>query len=105
MTIKSIDMQVLVQKIGDVAKIKQAEQSNANNRQQDFIMQISQDTQKYSKTVHQALAAEKKFVHEREERKDKSRYKGKKKENNNIVDSKKEDEINSDKGNNIDIKI
>lgn len=106
-TIRSVDMQVLVQKVGDVAKIKQAEQSSDNNRQQQFTQQINQDTIKYSKTVNQALPGEKKRVHDDKEDKEKRtlyrRKKGGKsqeKENNTENWS-----FNSDTGTNIDIKI
>lgn len=105
-TIRSVDMQVLVQKVGDVAKIKQAEQSSDNNRQQQFTQQISQDTIKYSKTVNQALPGEKKRVHDKEDKEKRTLYrrkkggKGQEKENNTENWS-----FDPDTGNNIDIKI
>lgn len=92
-------MQVLVQKIGEVAKIKQAEQSAANNRQQDFINMISQDTVRYSKTVNQTLPGEKKIVNNNEERDKRRRKKEVKKEKGD------KDYPGDDRGSSIDIKI
>ncbi|MGI5911175.1 MAG: hypothetical protein ACOX6E_01160 [Syntrophomonadaceae bacterium] len=55
MTIKSIDAQVLVQKISDVAKIQQAQQLGNNHKQDEFINSIYKETEKYSKKVNEAL--------------------------------------------------
>lgn len=96
-------MQVLVQKIGEVARIKQAEQSASNNRQQDFINGITQDTVKYSKTVNQTLPGEKKIVNDNEE-KDRRRKRKEEKKEEDKKDDKKDCRL-TEKGSNIDIKI
>jgi hypothetical protein len=68
MTIKSIDMQVLVQKVGDVARIQQAQQIGHNHRQEEFVKNISQETDKYSKTVNKPGESQHKKVDEKEEK-------------------------------------
>ena len=69
MTIKSIDMQVLVQKVGDVAKIQQAQQTGNNHRQEEFIKNINEQTDRYTKTVNKTLQSEQKKVNQKEEKK------------------------------------
>lgn len=51
MSIKSIDMQVLVQKVSDVARIRQVEQTEADRRQQEHVQVISQETNTNSKVI------------------------------------------------------
>jgi hypothetical protein len=101
MTIKSVDMQVLVQKVGDVAKIQQAQQTGNNHRQEEFIKNINEQTDRYTKTVNKALQSEHKKVHEKEEKEKQSRkrYKGSNKQEN------EEDKSNSgnESGSNLDI--
>ncbi|MGS0764287.1 hypothetical protein [Syntrophomonas curvata] len=82
MTIKSIDMQVLVQKVGDVAKIQQAQQIGNNHRQEEFIKNINQETDRYSKTVNKPGESRHKKVDEKEEKEKQSqkRYRGGKKD-------------------------
>ncbi len=91
MTIKSIDMQVLVQKVGDVAKIQQAQQTGNNHRQEEFIKNINEQTDRYTKTVNKALQSEHKKVHEKEEKEKQSRKRyrdSNKKENEEATDNK-----------------
>lgn len=101
MTIKSVDMQVLVQKVGDVAKIQQAQQTGNNHRQEEFIKNINEQTDRYTKTVNKALQSEHKKVHEKEEKEKQSRkrYRGSNKQEN------EEDKSNSgnESGSNLDI--
>lgn len=106
MTIKSIDMQVLVQKVGDVAKIQQAQQTGNNHRQEEFIKNINEQTDRYTKTVNKALQSENKKVHEKEEKEEQSRkgYKDSdKKENDEDKDNKLQSSNQS--GTNLDIII
>ena len=80
MTIRSVDMQVLIQKVGDVARIQQSQQLENNSRQQEFTQQISQQTDKNVKTVNQMLRNERSYVHENRKgaiRKKKQAKKGK----------------------------
>lgn len=104
MTIKSIDMQVLVQKIGDVAKIQQAQQIGNNHRQEEFVKNISAETDKYSKTVNKPGQSQHKKVDEKEEKEKESRkrYKdGSKKHSEEPEDKKNPAKIES--GNKLDI--
>jgi hypothetical protein len=103
MTIKSIDMQVLVQKVGDVAKIQQAQQTGNNHRQEEFIKNINEQTDRYTKTVNKALQSEHKKVHEKEEKEKQSRkrYKDNKKEN----EEEDKSSIANESGSNLDIII
>jgi len=106
MTIKSIDMQVLVQKVGDVAKIQQAQQTGNNHRQEEFIKNINKKTDRYTKTVNKALQSENKKVHEKEEKEEQSRKRYKdsnKKENDEDKDNKLQSSNQS--GTNLDILI
>ena len=106
MTIKSIDMQVLVQKVGDVAKIQQAQQTGNNHRQEEFIKNINEQTDRYTKTVNKALQSENKKVHEKEEKEEQSRKRYKdsnKKENDEDKDNKLQSSKQS--GSNLDIII
>lgn len=64
MTIRSIDMQVLVQKVGEVAKIQQAEKTSQHIKQQSFLEQIAQQTEVVSKTVNEASASESGLIRE-----------------------------------------
>lgn len=106
MTIRSIDMQVLVQKVGDVAKIQQAQQSDHTNRQQEFAQQIAQQTEKNTKTVNQPLQNQSKLIHEKQE---KERQSGKYRKKEGKKDHKENNDDNvifdTHKGTTIDIKI
>ncbi|MDD2372049.1 MAG: hypothetical protein WC109_02580 [Syntrophomonadaceae bacterium] len=106
MTIKSIDMQVLVQKVGDVAKIQQAQQTGNNHRQEEFIKNINEQTDRYTKTVNKALQSEHKKVHEKEEKENQSRkrYKGSNKQENEETTDNKPQSCN-ESGSTLDIII
>jgi len=99
-------MQVLVQKVGDVAKIQQAQQTGNNHRQEEFIKNINEQTDRYTKTVNKALQSENKKVHEKEEKEEQSRKRYKdsnKKENDEDKDNKLQSSNQS--GTNLDILI
>ena len=68
MTIRSVDMQVLVQRVGDVSKIQQAQQVQNTNKQQENFQQIIQQTTTVSKSVEQNRETESKRVHEEKEK-------------------------------------
>lgn len=107
MTIRSIDMQVLVQKVNDVGKIQNAYQQENNARQQENANQIVQQTVKNTQTVSQSVRSESALIHEKEEKEKKSKKKMQKKgdsentENNR--NSKQQTTINRVQGRNIDI--
>ncbi len=103
MTIRSIDMQVLVQKVGDVAKIQQAEKTEQSSRQQQFAQQIMQQTETNSKTVSQNLRSEATLIRDKQEEEEKRK---KKKRQDKIEEDPIEEELLKDqhRGHNIDIK-
>lgn len=99
-------MQVLVQKVGDVARIQQVQQSEHNNRQQQFAQQIEQQTEKNSQTVNQPLRNESKLVHEKQEREKKSKKNKKKAGEQDIIENNEPNiAIEKYTGTTIDIKI
>ena len=71
MTIRSIDMQVLIQKVGDVAKIQQVQQEENLLKGNEANGQIAQQTAKNSRTVSQVLRKESGLVHQRGKRSEK----------------------------------
>lgn len=77
MTIRSVDMQVLVQRAGDVSKIQQVQQVQNATKHQENLQQIMQQTTIVSKTVEQNRETESKRVHEEKE-KEKRKKQGKK---------------------------
>ncbi len=114
MTIRSLDMQVLVQKVGDVARVQQAQQTESNSRQQEFLQAIDQQTKERSKAVKETEKNESAFVHGKEEQekekkaKKKSKGKGKKRKKENKENKEnKESSLAKDriKGNNIDFTV
>ena len=72
MTIRSIDMQVLVQKVGEVSKLQQIEKTDQQVRQQAFLEQIAQQTEQVSTTVNQTPASEAALIREKQSDKKKS---------------------------------
>lgn len=73
MTIKSIDMQVLVPKVGEVARIQQIQQTEANHRQQEFSQLIMDQTQAHSTTVRETTENQGRTIQERESSEKKKR--------------------------------
>ncbi len=67
MTIRSVDMQVLVQKVNDVTKIQQTQQVEGQNRQQESAQNIAAQTERVSRTVNQTLRNQGKKVQGKEE--------------------------------------
>jgi len=104
MTIRSIDMQVLIQKVGDVARIQQSQQLENNSRQQEFTQQISQQTDKNVKTVNQMLRNERSYVHEKQEKEQSGKKKqAKKGKSEKIANRDKTDTRPNKRGNKLDI--
>jgi hypothetical protein len=66
-------MQVLVQKVGDVARVQQTEKSDHASRQQQFLEHITQQTEANSSAVNQASANESVLIREKQEQKKKAR--------------------------------
>ncbi|MEN6348059.1 MAG: hypothetical protein ABFD08_01480 [Syntrophomonas sp.] len=87
MSIRSIDMQVLVQKVSDVAKVQQAQQVENSNRQQESVQQINHQTNIEVKTVNEPLRNEHAHVHEKQEQKEKEKKSKPKKGNNDNTEN------------------
>lgn len=109
MTIRSIDMQVLIPKVTDVARVQQIQQQENSVRQQENANHIMQQTIKNTNTVNQPLRNESALVHEKEEQeKNFKKNKEKRGKRENKPNTKKDSEntnIQSSSGNTIDIKI
>lgn len=109
MTIRSIDMQVLIPKVSDVAKIQQIQLQENASRQQENANLIARETLKNTTTVNQPLRDESALVHEKEEReKNSKKNKEKKGKNDNKQNTKNSADkamVDSQPGSNIDIKI
>ena len=106
MSIRSIDMQVLVQKVGDVAKIQQTQQLENSNRQQESAQQIGQQTQIDVKTVNQPLKNERAHVHEKQEKEQQEKKSRTKKGKGSQTENNENSEKDGNKqGNHLDITI
>lgn len=89
MSIRSIDMQVLVPKVNDVARIQQTHQVDHLRRQQEFSQLIVQETQHNTRDVNKMFKSEHTDIHERQE-------KQKKEKNSQEKKGKSENEANID---------
>lgn len=104
MSIRSIDMQVLVQKVTDVAKVQQAQQLESSNRQQESAQQISQQTNIDVKTVNQPLKNQNAHVHEKQEKKDDEKKSKAKKGNSKKEENNQKNTVDGNlNGNHLDI--
>jgi hypothetical protein len=79
MTIRSIDMQVLIQKVNDVGKMQNIQQQEGASRQQENINQINQQTNTNTNSVNQSLRSESSLIHEKQKKEKKSKKKAQKK--------------------------
>lgn len=105
MTIRSIDMQVLIQKVGEVAKIQQTEKTDQHVRQQSFLEQIAQQTEIVSKTVNQTPASESSLIREKQsDKKKKSPDKRKARPNESDDDETVNWSHDPDRGSNLDVR-
>lgn len=80
MSIRSLDMQVLVQKANEVAKVQHNQQQEIVNRQDEFALDISKQTALISKTVQNANKSEKSMVQEKQEKEKKEKEEEKKRQ-------------------------
>lgn len=117
MTIRSIDMQVLIPKVTDVAKVQQIQQQENTARQQENANNIIRETIKNTNTVNQPLRDESALIHRKEEqeknfkknKQKKGKYQNKPNTKNSVENSVEKSVENSSRqtppGNTIDIKI
>jgi len=104
MSMRMTDVQVLVQKTGDIAKIQQVHNQENNLRQQENAGTIAENTNKNTKTVNKPKANEGKLVHEKQEQEQQA----KKNKNKRGNDEKKENteehpHLDPNRGTNLDI--
>ncbi|PKM77687.1 MAG: hypothetical protein CVU90_06305 [Firmicutes bacterium HGW-Firmicutes-15] len=98
MSIRSTDMQVLIQKVGDVAKLQQIQQHEVNIKQQEFNSQIMDQTSKITHTINQTLRDESALVHEKQEKEEKAKKNKNNKGNSDNKENSKEHTKNLEPG-------
>ncbi|CFX66585.1 Uncharacterized [Syntrophomonas zehnderi OL-4] len=104
MSIRTMDMQVLVQKTGDVAKIQQIQNQGNNLRQQEISSNILQDTNKNTHTVNKTQASEGKQVYKKQDKEKNPPNDKNKKGNSTKKENKEEDQqLDPHRGTNLDI--
>lgn len=107
MTIRSVDMQVLVQKTLDIARVQQAQQVEGQHRQMEFAQNITAQNEKIARSVNDPLRNEAKLVHEKEEQEKNSKKQKneKEEEEEKSNDKKSASPRESGRGNRLDITI
>lgn len=107
MSMRIMDMQVLVQKSTDVAKIQQIQHQENNLRQQEIASHIVENTNKNTQTVNKPLANESKLVHEKQDNEEKHKKNRNKRGNDEIKENKENTEehprLDTNRGTNLDI--
>jgi len=107
MSIRTTDMQVLIQKTGDVAKLQQIHQQELVSKQQEFNNLNVEQTVKNTHTVNKTLRDESALVHEKQE-KEKQSKKNQNKEGNGKSEENNKGEtkiLDPGRGINVDIVI
>lgn len=104
MSMKIMDMQVLIQKTADVAKIQHVQNQESNVRQQESANQIAAQTQQNTHSINRTPEHQAKLVHEKQEKEEDAK-KNKKKRGNvgKEANNKKDDQLDPDRGNKLDI--
>lgn len=109
MTIRSVDMQVLVPKVSDVARIRQVEQTEADRRQQEAVQFISKETNTNSKSVKETEQGKSRWIDKNDEKEKGGQQQGKqdKEQPEQQKPGTGDEQLLKckHKGNNIDIKI
>ncbi len=106
MSIRSVDMQVLVQKVGEIARIQQAQGTSANQRQSEFSQLITAQTVAQRHTVQESNDPEAKTMQKKESKHQDRQQQGERRGG----DEARQDQDQAifrdyHKGNTIDIKI
>lgn len=104
MSMKIMDMQVLVQKTADVAKIQHVQNQESNIRQQEMANQIAAQTQQNTHSINKPPENQAKFVHQKQEKEEETK-KNKKKRGNVRKEENTEEQkhLDPDRGNKLDI--
>ena len=104
MSMKIMDMQVLIQKTADVAKIQQVQHQETNLRQQEMANQIAAQTQQNTQNVNKPQANQSKLVHEKQDKEEQAKKSRKKRGNNKKEENTEEcKQLDPNRGNNLDI--
>lgn len=104
MGMRIMDMQVLIQKTTDVAKIQQVQHQETNLRQQEMAHQIVAQTQQNTQTVNKPQANQAKLVHEKQEKEEEQKKSRKKRGNNGNEENTEEHKLlDPNRGNKLDI--
>jgi hypothetical protein len=106
MSIKSVDMQVLVQKVADIARIQQTQRTEASHRQGEFSQLINNQTIANRQTVRELSDPEAKTLEDRHNKKqEQEQSRDRHRSGNENPDGEQELFKDFFKGNTIDIKI
>lgn len=108
MSIRSVDMQVLVQKVGDVGRVQQAQQVEGQHKLMENTQNINTQNEQIAKRVNDPLRNESKLVHEKEEqeKQQKKRQHGKEQEEDTKKDkADKPTRVNGQGDHRLDITI
>lgn len=81
MSIRSVDMQVLVQKTGDIARIQAAHQVEGQHKMMENTQNISAQNENIARRVNDPLRNESKLVHDKEEQEKDQKKKQRDKDN------------------------
>lgn len=106
MTIRSVDMQVLVQKAGDVARVQQSHQIDQDRRQQEFNQAMIQQINHNTKEVNQTRKGEDVYIQERQEKQKKQKNEQENKGNDETTANNENKSVKSPtQGHRVDITI
>lgn len=104
MSMKIMDMQVLIQKTADVAKIQHVQNQESNVRQQESANQIAFQTQQNTHAINKPPENQAKFVHEKQEKEEEAKKNRKKRGNVNKEENTEEHKhLDPNRGNKLDI--
>ena len=103
MTIKSIDMQVLIPKVNEVSRVQQIQQQANTNQQQELATQMAQAAVKNETSVNQLPPGEKTVIRDKPGE-EKNRNKSEKEDKRKNIENKDNEEDNETLvGRNIDV--
>lgn len=90
MSIRSVDMQVLVQKTGDIARIQAAHQVEGQHKMMENTQNINAQNENIARRVNDPLRNESKLVHEKEEQEKNQKKHQREKDNEGETGNKQE---------------
>jgi len=105
MSIRTTDMQVLIQKTTDVAKLQNIHQQELAAKQHEFNNLNIEQTMKNTHSVNKTLRDESALVHEKQEREKNSKQNQNKEGNGKSEENKKEEQKLFEPGRGINVDI